>query len=84
MYCLQATKSEHAAIIVWDVSTWQQVQKLEAHSLTIVQMEFSHGGDYLLSVSRDRTWAIHHFDDETGKLFRMMRPCSISSHQSYF
>lgn len=48
---------------------------LECHSLTVVQMQFSYSGDRLLSISRDRTWAIHHFDYDTGVL--SLAVCSV-------
>ena len=55
---LQAAKTEHAAIILWDLSSWRLACKLESHSLTVTQIEFSHSGQFLLSVSRDRTWTV--------------------------
>ncbi|XP_064647875.1 elongator complex protein 2-like isoform X2 [Lineus longissimus] len=54
----KASKPEHAGIIMWDTVTWQQLCVLESHSLTVTQLAFSHDGRYLLSVSRDRTWAM--------------------------
>ena len=62
----QASKAEHAGILIWDVRDWQILMTLDCHTLTVVQMEFSNCGDMLLSVSRDRTWALHHFNYDTG------------------
>eukprot|EP00794_Sanderia_malayensis_P003668 gene3668-4185_t len=55
----KASKAEHANIILWDTKTWRQIGNLVAHSLTVTQLSFSHSGDWLLSVSRDRTWALY-------------------------
>ncbi|KAI9553395.1 hypothetical protein GHT06_021298 [Daphnia sinensis] len=55
----KAQKAEHASIIVWDTADWSQIGKLEAHSLTVSQMAFSPDGQRLVSVSRDRNWAVH-------------------------
>ncbi|XP_065665851.1 elongator complex protein 2 isoform X2 [Hydra vulgaris] len=55
----KASKPEHASIIIWNALTWKQTDTLTFHTLTVTQMEFSVSGKYLLSVSRDRLWAIH-------------------------
>lgn len=59
----RATNEEHAQIILWNTSTWKQIQRLTAHQLTVTQMKFSPNDQYLLSVSRDRRWAM--FENRT-------------------
>lgn len=41
-----------------NTQTWKQQQKLAAHQLTVTQMKFSPNNRHLLSVSRDRKWAL--------------------------
>ena len=57
-FFFQAATYEHAGIILWDTKKWRQVTTLHSHSLTVTDMTFSHSGDLLLSVSRDRTWSL--------------------------
>ncbi|XP_015911782.2 elongator complex protein 2 isoform X1 [Parasteatoda tepidariorum] len=62
----KASKIEYAGIILWCTSTWKQIGYLSFHTLTITQIEFSPDDSYLLSVSRDRMWAIYkHFPSES-------------------
>lgn len=59
VYLLQAAKADFAGIILWDTVDWTQLCSLHSHTLTVTQMAFSHNGNFLLSVSRDRTWAVY-------------------------
>ena len=56
-----AKDKKYADIIVWDLRKGQTSVpscKLTAHTLTVVQLEFSKCDQYLLSCSRDRSWAL--------------------------
>uniref|UniRef100_A0A3Q3JV70 Elongator complex protein 2 n=1 Tax=Monopterus albus TaxID=43700 RepID=A0A3Q3JV70_MONAL len=54
----KASKSEHAAVLLWSTTTWHQLQTLPCHTLTVTQMAFSPDTQFLLAVSRDRTWSL--------------------------
>lgn len=54
----KASSAEHARIILWDTKTWKQIDHLATHNLTVTQMRFSPDNLYLLSVSRDRRFAL--------------------------
>ncbi|XP_022307408.1 elongator complex protein 2-like isoform X1 [Crassostrea virginica] len=55
----KAAKAEFAGLILWDTVSWTQLSTLSGHTLTVTQMAFSHNGNFLLSVSRDRTWMVY-------------------------
>eukprot|EP00475_Leptophrys_vorax_P044063 TRINITY_DN8690_c0_g1_i1.p1 TRINITY_DN8690_c0_g1~~TRINITY_DN8690_c0_g1_i1.p1 ORF type:complete len:796 (+),score=183.89 TRINITY_DN8690_c0_g1_i1:44-2389(+) len=59
----KTSQSEHASIIIWNTSSWKEVARLRGHTLTVVQMEFSHDDRYLLSVSRDRQFFVFDMND---------------------
>ncbi|KAJ3178530.1 Elongator subunit elp2 [Gaertneriomyces sp. JEL0708] len=58
----KATTAKAAQIRLWDSRTWRPTGLLEAHNLTVTHLAFSPHTDpeqqYLLSVSRDRSWAL--------------------------
>ena len=69
IYNMQASKVDFAGVILWDISSWNQICTLEGHTLTVTQMAFSHDGNYLLTVSRDRTWMLYRrTNEDNGKL----------------
>jgi hypothetical protein len=45
-------------VFLWDAQTWKLIDRLSGHSLTVIQMEFSPCDNFLLTVSRDRTWSL--------------------------
>uniref|UniRef100_A0A8C6T1K0 Elongator complex protein 2 n=1 Tax=Neogobius melanostomus TaxID=47308 RepID=A0A8C6T1K0_9GOBI len=92
----KATKAEHASILLWDTSSWRQVQALSYHTLTVTQMAFSPDSRFLLAVSRDRTWSlwkrnsqIHfslfaHTAKESAIHTRIIWSCDWSPDGAYF
>jgi len=56
----KAAKPEHATIRLWDTKTWKEYPKiLPGHTLTITALAFSNDDEYLVSVSRDRSWSLY-------------------------
>lgn len=55
----KASSLDHAVIRLYDTSDWHEIKpSLMAHTLTITDLSFSADDCYLLSVGRDRQWAI--------------------------
>ncbi|GMN38645.1 hypothetical protein TIFTF001_007862 [Ficus carica] len=54
----KAQSATIAEIWLWQVGSWKAVGRLQSHSLTVTQMEFSHDDKLLLSVSRDRQFSV--------------------------
>lgn len=55
----KASSQDHAVIRIFTTTDWREVKPpLAAHSLTITSLRFSPSGQYLLSVGRDRQWAV--------------------------
>lgn len=55
---LQAQSASVAEIWLWQVGSWKAVGRLQSHSLTVTQMEFSYDDSLLLAVSRDRQFSV--------------------------
>jgi elongator complex protein 2 len=61
----KASSLEHAVIRLYETSTWTELKpSLTAHSLTVTRLRFSADDKYLLSVGRDRQWAV--FENREG------------------
>ncbi|XP_038045123.1 elongator complex protein 2-like [Patiria miniata] len=95
----KASKPEYATIILWDTASWRQLSQLSAHSLTVTLLAFSHDGQRLLAVSRDRTWSLFQetksksgcpytleacTDKKTSVHTRIIWSCAWSHDDQYF
>ncbi|XP_025093831.1 elongator complex protein 2-like isoform X2 [Pomacea canaliculata] len=91
----KAAKAEHAKILLWDTSMWRTVGCLEGSTLTVTQMAFSPSGQFLLAVSRDRTWSLYKcadsafsrisfVDKRTTLHSRIIWSCAWSFDEHYF
>lgn len=61
----KATGLDHAVIRLYETKGWTEVRPvLVAHHLTVTRLRFSDDDEFLLSVGRDRTWAL--FRREAG------------------
>ncbi|KAL4944724.1 hypothetical protein BDV06DRAFT_210045 [Aspergillus oleicola] len=56
----KASSIDHAVVRLYDTSDWHEIRpSLAAHTLTITSLSFSADDRYLLSVGRDRQWAVY-------------------------
>lgn len=59
----KASSIDHAVIRLFETKTWHEIKPpLTAHSLTVTRLRFSADDQYLLSVGRDRQWAVFQRD----------------------
>lgn len=59
----KATSIDHAVIRLFETTSWHEIKPpLTAHSLTIARLRFSSDDQLLLSVGRDRQWAVFQRD----------------------
>ncbi|GAB0100834.1 Probable elongator complex protein 2 [Sergentomyia squamirostris] len=65
----KASNPEHSRVILWDTKTWQPLQHLPAHQLTVTQIRFSPDNQKLLLVSRDRRFSLFERDGRDGRKF---------------
>jgi elongator complex protein 2 len=50
----KAKDAKYADVFLWKIDQLNPIAKLEGHKYTVVQMEFSHDDQYLLTVGRDK------------------------------
>lgn len=66
----KASSTNHAVIRLFETDTWTEIRPpLTAHSLTATRLRFSHDDRYILSVGRDRQWAVFKRDAEDPRTY---------------
>ena len=70
----KASSQDHAVIRLFTTKDWREVKPpLTAHSLTVTSLRFSNDDLCLLSVGRDRQWAVWERDDEHPEIYSLKR-----------
>jgi elongator complex protein 2 len=70
----KASSINHAVIRLFETERWTEVRPpLTAHSLTATRLRFSGDDKYLLSVGRDRQWAVFERDEEEQQSYRPLQ-----------
>ncbi|KAF9892182.1 hypothetical protein FE257_002588 [Aspergillus nanangensis] len=68
----KASSIDHAVIRLYDTSDWHEIKpSLAAHTLTITSLCFSRDDNYLLSVGRDRQWAVFRRNEGDASTFTL-------------
>ena len=68
----KASSLEHAVIRLYRTRDWRAIKpSLVAHTLTVTALCFSEDDQYLLSVSRDRQWAIFKREQDQQENYRV-------------
>ena len=71
----KASSLDHAVIRLYDTSDWHEIRPpLTAHSLTITSLCFSGDDRYLVSVGRDRQWAVFQRNEQDQSSFSLLQP----------
>ncbi|KAL1980852.1 hypothetical protein VTN96DRAFT_3387 [Rasamsonia emersonii] len=69
----KASSIDHAVIRLYDTTDWHEIKpSLTAHSLTITDLCFSADDRYLLSVGRDRQWAVFRRSEDDPSNFSLL------------
>ncbi|CRG88755.1 Elongator complex protein 2 [Talaromyces islandicus] len=69
----KASSIDHAVIRLYDTKDWHEIKpSLAAHSLTITALSFSETDEYLLSVGRDRQFAVFKRDHAEPSTFSLL------------
>ncbi|KAI1377446.1 WD40 repeat-like protein [Hypoxylon crocopeplum] len=70
----KASSINHAVIRLFETERWTEVRPpLTAHSLTTTRLRFSPDDRYLLSVGRDRQWAVFERDSANKQSYKLLQ-----------
>ncbi|KAI8965734.1 WD40 repeat-like protein [Daldinia sp. FL1419] len=70
----KASSINHAVIRLFETDKWTEVKPpLTAHSLTTTRIRFSPDDKYLLSVGRDRQWAVFERDSDNKQSYKLLQ-----------
>ena len=68
----RASSIDHAVIRLYESEEWREVRPaLSVHSLTVARLRFSQDDQYLLSVGRDRMWAVFKRDEQQPNSYHL-------------
>jgi elongator complex protein 2 len=68
----KASSIDHAVIRIFETKGWLEIKPpLTAHSLTVTRLKFSADDKYLLSVGRDRQWAVFERDSAEKTTYKL-------------
>ncbi|KAF1981602.1 WD40 repeat-like protein [Aulographum hederae CBS 113979] len=69
----RASSIDHAVIRLYETKEWREIRPpLTAHSLTVTSLEFSPDDKYLVSVGRDRQWAIFQRNADKPDVYELL------------
>lgn len=72
----KASSKDHAVIRLFETEKWTEVRPpLSMHTLTATRLRFSPDDKYLLSVGRDRLWAVFERDSANPSTYAQLQSC---------
>ncbi|RSL76678.1 hypothetical protein CEP51_009738 [Fusarium floridanum] len=70
----KASSTNHAVIRLFETNRWTELRPpLTAHSLTATRLRFSNDDQFLLSVGRDRQWAVFERAPEDEAAYKLLQ-----------
>ncbi|KAF7561605.1 hypothetical protein G7046_g2562 [Stylonectria norvegica] len=70
----KASSTNHAVIRLFETDRWTELRPpLTAHALTTTRLRFSADDAYLLSVGRDRQWAVFERDGDSDAAYTLLQ-----------
>ncbi|KAJ4008653.1 Elongator subunit elp2 [Fusarium irregulare] len=70
----KASSTNHAVIRLFETARWTEIRPpLTAHSLTATRLRFSSDDQFLLSVGRDRQWAVFERAPEEEAAYKLLQ-----------